>query len=124
MTKLQREEHVWQQAIQAAAQAKADGLNRSYNFEDTHSINPVKGRTDDDMAFTKTRNISLGGTTYDVVLQSDESNLDDIFNNPYSNNKGSNGVNFNMEEVHCQLGQTTPHKQTSSCFHLQKFSNI
>jgi hypothetical protein len=113
MTKLQREEHIQQQAIQAAAQAKANGLNRSYKFEDTHSINLVKGRTDDGMAFTKTRNISLGETAYDVVLQSNESDLDDIFNKPYSNDKGSNGVNFNMDEFHRQLGQTIPRKQTS-----------
>ncbi len=113
MTKLQKEEYARQQAIQAEAQSKADGLNCSYNFEDTHSINPIKGRKDDGTAFPKTRNISLGETAYDVVLQSNKSNLDDIFNNPYSDDEGSNGVNFNMDEVHHQLGQTTPRKQTS-----------
>ncbi len=65
------------------------------------------------MAFTKTRNISLGETAYDVIKQSNKSDLDDIFNNPYSNNKGSNGLNSNMDKVHHQLGQTTPCKQMS-----------
>jgi hypothetical protein len=35
MTKHQKEEHERQQATQAMAKAKADGLNRSYNFKDT-----------------------------------------------------------------------------------------
>jgi hypothetical protein len=82
----------------------------------------MEGRTDDGMAFTKTRNISLGETAYDVVLQSNESDLDDIFNNPYSNDEGSNGVSFNMDEVHCQLGQTTPCKQTSLSMSTSKSS--
>jgi hypothetical protein len=60
MTKHQKEEHEWQQAIQAMARAKANGLNLSYNFKDAHSINPVEGRLDDGTAFTKTRNVSLG----------------------------------------------------------------
>ncbi len=90
MTKRQKEEHEWQQATQATAKAKADGLSHSYNFEDAHSINPVEGRPDNGIAFTKTRNVSLGETAYDVVLQSDESDLEDIFSNPFSNDKDNN----------------------------------
>jgi hypothetical protein len=122
MTKLHKEENAHQQAIQAEAQSKADGLDRSYNFKNTHSINPIEGRTDDGMAFTKTRNISLGETAYDVVLQSDKSDLDDNFNNPYSDDEGSNWVNFNMDEVRRQLGQATPCKQMSSPMSTSKSS--
>ena len=72
------------------AKAKTNGLDCSYNFEDAHSINPVEGRPDNGIAFTKTRNVSLGETAYDVVLQSDESDLEDIFSNPFSNDKDNN----------------------------------
>jgi hypothetical protein len=100
MTKHQKEEHEQQQATQATAKAKADGLGRSYNFADTHSINPVEGRPDKGTTFTKTSNVSLGETAYDVALQSDESDLEDIFNNLYSNDKDINKVNLEKNEVH------------------------
>jgi hypothetical protein len=82
MAKHQKEEHEWQQAIQVPAKAKADGLERSYNFKDAHSINLVEGQPANGTAFTKTGNVSLGETAYDTVLQSDESDLEHIFNNP------------------------------------------
>jgi hypothetical protein len=105
ITKRQKEKHEQQQATQATAKAKANLLNCSYNFEDAHSINPVEGHPNDGTAFTKTRNVSLGETAYDVVLQSDESDLEDIFNNPCSDEKDSNGVNLEMNKVHCQTGK-------------------
>jgi hypothetical protein len=114
MTKHQKEEHEWQQAIQAMARAKANGLNLSYNFKDAHSINLVEGHPGNGTDFTKTRNVSLGETAYDVVMQSDESDLEDIFSNPYSNNKVNNGVNLEMNEVHCQTGKTRGHSRPSS----------
>jgi hypothetical protein len=72
MTKLQQEEHVKQLAMKALVQNKTDGLDRNYNFEETHSINPINERTDNGTALTKTNNISLGETAYDVVQQSDK----------------------------------------------------
>jgi hypothetical protein len=114
MTKRQKEEHEWQQAIQAMAKAKANGLDRSYNFEDAHSINPVEGCPDNGTAFTKTRNVSLGETAYDIVLQSDESDLEVIFNNPYSDDEDNNGVNLGMNEVHHQTGKTRGSSRPSS----------
>jgi hypothetical protein len=90
MTKHQKEEHERQQATQATAKAKVNGLDRSYNFKDAHSIKPVEGRPNKGIAFTKTRNVSLGETACDVVLKSDESDLEDIFNNPYSDDKENN----------------------------------
>jgi hypothetical protein len=75
MTKLQREEHARQLAMKASAQNKTDGLDRNYNFEETHSINPINGRTNDGTALTKTINISLGETAYDVAPQAEERDL-------------------------------------------------
>ncbi len=97
IAKHQKEEHEQQQATQATAKAKANGLNCSYNFEDAHSINPVEGHPNKGTAFTKTRNVSLGETAYDLVLQSDESDLENIFNNPYSNDNNNNVVNLKNE---------------------------
>jgi hypothetical protein len=113
MTKLQKEEYVWQQAIQATAQANANGLDWSYNFEDIHSINTVEGRPNDSTAFTKTRNVSLGETAYDKVLQSNKSDLEDIFNNPYSNDKDTNSVNLKIDKVHHQMGRAMPCPRSS-----------
>ncbi len=113
MTKHQKEEHERQQATQATAKAKADG-NRSYNFEDTHSINLVEGCPDYGTTFTKTRNVSLGEIAFDIVLQSDESDLEDIFNSPYSNDKNNNRVNLEMNKVHCQTGKTRGCSRPSS----------
>jgi hypothetical protein len=106
MTKHQKEEHERQQALQATAKAKTKELDHSYNFKDAHSINPVEGRPDNGTTFTKTRNLSLGETAYDVVLQSDESDMEDILNNPYSNDEDNNGIKLEMNEVHCQTGKT------------------
>jgi hypothetical protein len=114
MTKHQKEEHEQQQATQATAKAKADGLDCSYNFEDAHFINLVEGRPDRGTAFTKTRNVSLEKTAYDVVLQSDESDLEDIFSNPYSNDKDNNRVKLEMKMVHCQTGKIRGHSRPSS----------
>jgi hypothetical protein len=58
MTQRQKEEHERQQA----AQAKAAGINRNYNFDKEHSIDPTAGCPEDGTAFTQSRNISLGDT--------------------------------------------------------------
>jgi hypothetical protein len=47
-------------------------------------------------------------------LQSDESDLEDIFNNPYSNDKDNNEVNLEMNKVHCQTGKIRGHSRPSS----------
>ncbi len=94
--------------------AKAERLDHSYNFKDDHSINLVGGRPNDGTAFMKTRNTSLGEPAYDVVLQSDESDLEDIFNNPYSNDEDNNSVNLEMNEVYCQTGKTRGRSRPSS----------
>jgi hypothetical protein len=72
MTKLQREEHARQQAMMALAQAKTEGLNCNYNFEDTHSINPIEGRSDNGTALIRTNNVSLGETAYDQCCAAEQ----------------------------------------------------
>jgi hypothetical protein len=114
MTKLQKEEHARQQAIQALVQAKTKGLNCNYNFEDTHSINPIEGRSDNGTALTRTNNVSLGETAYDVVQQSNESDLEDVLNNPYSNKDETPKVNLEMNEVHRNLERTVRMTMSSS----------
>ncbi len=114
MTKLQKEEHARQQAIQALVQAKTEGLNRNYNFEDTHSINPIEGRSDDGTALTRTNNVSLGETAYDVVQQSNESYLEDVLNDPYSNKDKTPKVNLEMNEVHRNMRRTVRKTMSSS----------
>ncbi len=61
--------------MKALAQNKTDGLDRNYNFDKTHSINPIDGRTNNGTALTKTINISLGETAYDVAPQAEERDL-------------------------------------------------
>jgi hypothetical protein len=114
MTKHQNEEHERQQATQATAKVKANRLNRSYNFKDAHSINPVEGHPDNGTAFTKTRFVSLGEKAYDVVLQSNESDLEDIFDKLYSNDKDNDGVNLELNKVHCKTGKTRGYSRPSS----------
>ena len=72
MTKLQREEHARQQAMMALAQAKTEGLNCNYNFEDTHSINPIEGRSNNGTALIRTNNVSLGETAYDQCCAAEQ----------------------------------------------------
>jgi hypothetical protein len=105
MTKAQREEHARQQANQASAQAKTNGLDRNYNFDDTHSINPTDGRPDDGTAITRANNISLGETAYDVVQPSDDSDLEDIICEPYSDEENNPDVDLDMNEVHRNTGR-------------------
>jgi hypothetical protein len=89
MTKLQRTHNAQPQVAKATAQ-----LDPSYNFEDNHSINLVEGHPNYGTAATRTRNISLGETAYIVVLQSDESDLEDICNKLYNNNEDTSGINL------------------------------
>lgn len=102
MTKAQREKHAWQQAIQESG----NDLDRNYNFDDTHSINPTKGRPNDGTAITMTINVSLGETAYDVVQQSDESDLDDIVGDLYTDKENTSNVNLDMNEVHRNTGKS------------------
>jgi hypothetical protein len=114
MPKLQREEHAKQQAMMASAQNNTEGLNRNYNFEETHSINPIEGRPDNGTALTKTNNVSLGETFYNVVQQSNESDLEDVLNEPYSDEDDIPKVNLEMNEVHCNMGRTVRKTMSSS----------
>ena len=105
MTKAQREDHAQQQANQASAQAKINGLDRNYNFDDTHSINPTEGRPDDGTAVTRANNASLGETAYDVVQPSKDSDLEDIICEPYSDEENNPDVDLDMNEVHRNTGR-------------------
>jgi hypothetical protein len=62
----------------------------------------------------KIRNVSLGETAYDVLQSDESSNLDDIFNNPYSNDEENIGVNLKIHKVHCQTGKTRGRSRPSS----------
>jgi hypothetical protein len=114
MTKLQQEEHAKQLAMKASVQNKTDGLDSNYNFKETHSINPIDGRTDDGTALTKTNNISLGETAYDVVQQSDESDLEDVLKDPDHDEEYNTKLNLEMNEVHCNMGRTVCKTSSSS----------
>ena len=79
MTKKQLEEHKRAQI----AQAKMGGGHKGeYNFDDTHSVDPVAGKPDDGTALTKAANQSLGITAYDVIMDND-SEGDELVANLY-----------------------------------------
>ncbi len=107
MTQRQKEEYEHQQA----AQAKSAGLDWNYNFDEEHLINPTAGHADDGMAFTLTRNISLGDTAYDVVAaDDDEEDLKDILAKPYDDKEeGGNRMEIQMNQVHHDMGQHRTH---------------
>jgi hypothetical protein len=100
--------------MKASAQNKTDGLDRNYNFEETHSINPINGRINDGTALTKTINISLGETAYDVVQQSNESDLEDVLNDPYYDKEDNPKLDLEMNEVHRNMGQMVCKTSSSS----------
>ncbi len=114
MTKLQREEHARQLAMKASAQNKTDSLDHNYNLEETHSINPIDRRTNDGTALTKTINISLGETAYNVVQQSDEPDLKDVLNDPYYDKEDNLKLDLEMNKVHRNMGQTVRKTSSSS----------
>ncbi len=115
MTKQQRDERAKQLATKAAVLSKVDGLDRNYNFDEEHSINPTDGRTNDGTALTKTNNISLGETAYDVMQQSDELDLEDVLHDPYHDDEEDNSkLNLEMNEVHRNMGRRT-RKTGPSC---------
>jgi hypothetical protein len=86
MTKKQLDEYERECATQAKL---AEGKERGYNFDDTHSVNPVAGQPDNGTALTKTRNCSLGDTTYDIVMVGDnDSKMEDIAVDLYKDEDG------------------------------------
>jgi hypothetical protein len=111
MMQCQKEEYERQQA----AQAKTAGSDWKYNFDEKHLVNPVAGRADDGMAFTLTRNISLGDTDYDVVAVDDNKlDLDDILNDPYDDEEdGDNRMDIQMDQVHQDMGCQCTHTASS-----------
>jgi hypothetical protein len=113
MTQAQRKAH--EQALVAQGRA-ASSLDWTYNFNDEHLVNPVAGCADDGTAMTKTRNISLGDTAYDVVeVDDDESNPNDFLTKLYGDKDGdTTSLDIQMEEVHCNTGRLLDSRELSS----------
>jgi hypothetical protein len=111
MTQRQKEEHKRQQA----AQAKAAGIDRNYNIDKEHSIDPTAGCPNNGAAFTQSRNISLGDTAYNVVEADKEEDLKDIHTELYDNEEeGGNRMEIQMNQVHKDMGQHRANTLTSS----------
>ncbi len=86
------------------AQAKmADGQIGDYNFGEAHSVDPVAGRLDDGIAFTKAANLSLGNTAYDVVMD-DESEIDELATDLYEDEEGVS-MDLDINQVHQDTGR-------------------
>ncbi len=81
----------------------AEGQTGDYNFNNTHSVNPVEGRPDDGMAFTKTANLSLGNTAYDVVMD-DKSKMDELATDLYEDKEGVS-MDLDINQVHQDTGR-------------------
>jgi hypothetical protein len=67
------------------------------------SVNPVKGRPDDGMTFTKTANLSLSNTAYDVVMD-DESEMDELTTDLYEDKEGVS-MDLDIDQVHQDTGR-------------------
>jgi hypothetical protein len=63
-----------------------------------HSVNPVEGRPDDSMAFTKAVNLSLGNTAYDVVMD-DDAKMDELATDLYEDEEGVS-MDLDINQVH------------------------
>ncbi len=103
MTKKQQEEY----ERELAAQAKqAESADQGYNFDDTHSVNPVAGQPNNGTAFTITGNQSLGETAYDVVMVgSDDSDLEEFAADLYEDEDGgANSMDLDIDQVHQDAG--------------------
>jgi hypothetical protein len=86
MTKKQQEEYEREHAAQAK---QAESADQGYNFDDTHSVNPVAGQPDNGTAFTITGNQSLGETAYNVVMVgSNDSDLEEFAADLYKDEVG------------------------------------
>ncbi len=99
MTKKQQDEYERERAAQAK---QAESADQGYNFNDTHSVNPVAGRPDNGTAFTITGNQSLGETAYDVVMVgSDDSDLEEFTADLYKDEDGgANSMGLDINQVH------------------------
>ncbi len=103
MTKKQQDEY----ERECAAQAKqAESADRGYNFDDTHSVNPVAGQPDYGTTFTITGNQSLGETAYNVVMVgSDDSDLEEFAADLYKDeDRGANSMDLDIDQVHQDAG--------------------
>ncbi len=93
ITKKQLDDH----KREGISQAKSfKGLEQAYNFDDTHSVNPVSGQPDDSTAYTKTMHHSA----YDVVVGDDDSEMDDIVAEPYEDKEGVQGMELDIDQLH------------------------
>ncbi len=99
MTKKQLDDHECKHIAQAKL---AEGLEQAYNFDETHSVNPVAGWPDDGTAYTKTMNHSLGDTAYNVVVGDDDSETDDKVAEPYKDKEGALSRNPSSAPEHRQ----------------------
>jgi hypothetical protein len=103
MTKKQQEEY----ERELSAQAKqAESAYQRYNFDDTHSVNPVAGQPNNGTAFTITGNQSLGETAYDVVMVgSNNSDLEKFAADLYEDEDGgANSMDVDIDQVHQDAG--------------------
>jgi hypothetical protein len=103
MTKKQQEEYECERAAQAK---QAENADRGYNFDDTHSVNPVARQPDNGTTFIITGNQSLGETAYDVVVVgSNDSDLEEFAADLYEDEDGgANSMNLNINQVHQDAG--------------------
>ncbi len=103
MTKKQQEEYERERAAQAK---QAENADQGYNFNDTHSVNPVAGQPEDCTTFTITGNQSLGETAYGVVMVgSDDSDLEEFAADLYKDeNGGANSMDLDIDQVHQDAG--------------------
>jgi hypothetical protein len=68
-----------------------------------HSVNPVEERPDDGTTFTKTANLSLGKTAYNVVMD-DESEMDELAMDLYEDKEGVS-MDLDINQVHQDTGR-------------------
>jgi hypothetical protein len=81
----------------------AEGQTGVYNFDDVHPVTPVEGRPDDGTAFTKTANLSLGNTAYNVVMD-DESEMYELATDLYEDEEGVS-MDLDINQVHQDTGR-------------------
>ena len=101
MTKKQLEEY---ERVRIAQAKTVGGRKGEYNFDDTHSVDPVAGKPDDGTAFTRAANLSLGNTAYDVVMD-DDSEGDELTSNLYEDEEES-GMDLDIDRVHQDTGRS------------------
>ncbi len=89
-----------------AAIARRDKeLDQEYNFEGGHSVNPGDGHKDDGTAITLTMRISLKDSAYDFDKIEDKLSLSDLEADLYKDDQGTGGMDFEMVQVHPDVGR-------------------